>query len=361
MRHLLHKLLLFVPCCYAFMMQESSTFTLALTLIAFSAAFYGSSRDLGKWHVGTAIFFAFLSITFPGYGIYLPLFLYDLISWKKSRLYYGCISGAVLLIGTQSAFCISKNAGHFLIYYSFLIIVSALLSLYTKEMETNRTQIYHLKDESKEKELLYKQRNQALIKNQDNEIHLATLTERNRIAREIHDNVGHMLTRSILQTGALKVINKDDMLKEPLDTLSDTLNTAMTSIRNSVHDLHDESIDLRTALEDLISPIETPSMMLFYDADNEVPKNIKYAFIAITKEAIQNIQKHSNATKASVRISEHPGFYNLYIEDNGTVASIENERSGIGLTNMKDRVQALNGTIRFDTTDGFKIRITIMK
>ena len=47
-------------------------------------------------------------------------------------------------------------------------------------------------------------------RNQDYEIYLATLKERNRIAREIHDNVGHMLTRSILQLGALSVINKDE-------------------------------------------------------------------------------------------------------------------------------------------------------
>ena len=51
--------------------------------------------------------------------------------------------------------------------------------------------------------------------NQDYEIHLATLKERNRIAREIHDNVGHLLSRSLLQTGALQVMNHDKALDAP--------------------------------------------------------------------------------------------------------------------------------------------------
>ena len=87
-------------------------------------------------------------------------------------------------------------------------------------------------------------------RNQDYEIYLATLKERNRIAREIHDNVGHMLTRSILQLGALSVINKDETVGEAINDLSGTLNTAMTSIRSSVHDLHDDSIALKPRSEE---------------------------------------------------------------------------------------------------------------
>lgn len=74
---------------------------------------------------------------------------------------------------------------------------------------------------------------------------LQTLRERNRIAREIHDNVGHMLSRSILQMGALITIHKEEPLHGQLAGVGETLNQAMNSIRESVHDLHDESIDLR--------------------------------------------------------------------------------------------------------------------
>ena len=62
------------------------------------------------------------------------------------------------------------------------------------------------------------------------DIHAATLKERNRIAREIHDHVGHMLSRSILQLGAILAINKDEKLDIPLRGLKDSLDTAMNNI-----------------------------------------------------------------------------------------------------------------------------------
>ena len=69
---------------------------------------------------------------------------------------------------------------------------------------------------------------------------MATLKERNRIAREIHDNVGHMLSRAILQMGALSTVYEEEPLHGQLLKVNDTLNLAMNNIRESVHDLHDD-------------------------------------------------------------------------------------------------------------------------
>ena len=143
---------------------------------------------------------------------------------------------------------------------------------------------------------------------QNADIHAATLSERNRIAREIHDNVGHMLTRSLLQVGALKVIARDDALDEPLTELQNTLNTAMTNVRTSVHDLHDNAIDLESTLWEIIDGVNTTKISLEYDVEGTLPNPIKYAFIAIVKEAVNNIQKHSNAKNAFIRVCMHPGL-----------------------------------------------------
>ena len=66
------------------------------------------------------------------------------------------------------------------------------------------------------------EKEQGVNARQDYEINLATLNERNRIARDIHDNVGHLLTRSILQIGALLTIYKDNTIKEGLNSIKDT-------------------------------------------------------------------------------------------------------------------------------------------
>ncbi|HBD42009.1 MAG TPA: histidine kinase, partial [Lachnospiraceae bacterium] len=114
------------------------------------------------------------------------------------------------------------------------------------------------------------------------------------------------------------------------------------------------------ALWEIFDGVNTTKISLEYDVEGTLPNPIKYAFIAIVKEAVNNIQKHSNAKNASIRVCMHPGFYLLSIADNGTKISTTDSR-GIGLSNMEERVRALNGVIRFDTENGFKITIIIRR
>ncbi|MBD5088588.1 MAG: two-component sensor histidine kinase [Clostridiales bacterium] len=210
------------------------------------------------------------------------------------------------------------------------------------------------------------QRNQKKQRmEQDREIHLATLAERNRIAREIHDNVGHMLSRSILQLGAILTINKNETLDEPLSNLKDTLNTAMTSIRESVHDLRDESLDLELMILNMTKEFPNLDVKLDYDMSNHASKDIKYCFLAILKEAMTNTIKHSNGNAMEITIREHPALYQLLVQDNGTSNFSQtndiNSNHGMGLDNMRERVTALGGTIHITSDNGFRIFIIIQK
>ena len=199
------------------------------------------------------------------------------------------------------------------------------------------------------------------MEKQDYEIRLATLNERNRIAREIHDSVGHMLSRSILQTGALLAINRDDRVNEHLLGLKDTLSQAMDSIRESVHDLHDDSVDLSVQITALIKKFAFCPVTLDYDMESDVVKEVKYCFLAVVKEALNNIMKHSNATKASITLREHPALYQLIIRDNGTTASQPRQSDGLGLHNMAERVEALGGHFRVTFQDGVTLFLSIPK
>ena len=200
-----------------------------------------------------------------------------------------------------------------------------------------------------------------IANNVDMQIRNATLSERNRIAREIHDNVGHMLTRSLLQSGALLVINKDEELREPLESLKSTLDSAMTSIRESVHDLHDDSIDLKKVIEDSIKTVDSRfTVTLDCDVSEYMAGNVKLCMIGVIKEGLSNAVKHSAGDKISIIVREHPAFYQLMLEDNGSCSEIK--ESGIGLKNMRDRVEALKGRISFTpSAEGFKIFVSIPK
>ena len=244
----------------------------------------------------------------------------------------------------------------------FLLRCPVTVELLSSRAQTLKQELITTRDTAVENSNRLIKKNEQLIEAQDNEVHLATLTERNRIAREIHDNVGHMLTRTILQMGAIQIINKDDDLKEPLDSVKSTLDEAMNSIRKSVHDLHDDSIDLESALREAIAPLkENFSVSFDYDVPGRINGKIKYCFIAIVKEAVSNIIKHSNGDSVNIIVREHPAMCTLCIEDNGE-CSDNISSGGIGLENMNDRVKALGGVLNITAgKNGFKIFVSIMK
>lgn len=246
-----------------------------------------------------------------------------------------------------------------------LMAFAIMLSYFTELLLGYQMKLHSMRDASMEHDMLMEQMNHQLIEKQNAQIYNATLKERNRIAREIHDNVGHMITRSILQVGAIGVINTDEKLKEPIADLKSTLDTAMDSMRKSVHDLYDESVDLRQALAKLKPTDSAFAFSLEYDCEDDVSRDVKYAFIAIAKEAVNNAVKHSNGDEIRIIVREHPAFYQLEIMDNGTSVderSLSGETGdGIGIKNIKERVAAIGGTMRIKADDGFRIFVTLMK
>ncbi|WP_434309069.1 sensor histidine kinase [Hominifimenecus sp. rT4P-3] len=242
----------------------------------------------------------------------------------------------------------------------FLSFLSILLAQRTEKLQGLRIQFHQMQDLTKEKELSLKHKNQELLEKQDYEIRLATLSERNRIAREIHDNVGHLLTRALLQTGALEVIYKKNAeLTEQLSAVKSTLSDAMDHIRRSVHGLHDEAFDLRTQIETLIRDFPFCPVSLEYSA-RQLPQEVQHCLVAIIKEALSNIARHSNASLASIRLLEHPAFYQLIIQDNGTIKNASSSQ-GIGLSNIRERVEAFHGIFETESSHGFRLFISIPK
>lgn len=333
--------LILVACCNIIIEQLCLTFHLTNTALLESA-----------YYQGAYILLLLLTFAKPLLIVFLPVLLYDCYRYRHKTALVLC---ALLLLS-------HVNTLEPLSYTVLLLLccISIMLSDYGNKKESLTKELIAQRDDSVEHARLIEANNEMLRQKQDAAIYTATLQERNRIAREIHDNVGHLLTRSILQTGAIKTINQDEHLTEPITMLNDTLNTAMTSIRNSVHDLHDESVDLKAAIEDIISSAKNFDVSFEYDMGKHLSRDIKYAFIAITKEGINNCLKYSNGSKIHILLREHPGFYQLMIEDNGTDIHIS-EDSGMGLTNIKERAASIHGTAKIMTDKGFRILITALK
>lgn len=326
--------------------QTTIVIILSLTFVAINLYL-----DNKKAWLLLSIFYIVLCVFFNQFIFFLPMIFYSSIRYEEYRI---CIP-AILAFFISTQYNVEKHISIFSV-----AMFSVVLGYYSKNLQETERKLIVLRDTSKERDILLKEKNKQLIERQNYEIHLATLSERNRIAREIHDNVGHMLTRSILQVGALTTIHKEEPLHEQLNGVSVTLNNAMNSIRESVHNLHDNAVDLEQAVLEITDEIkDTYNLNFEYDMSGNVPGEIKYTFIAVVKEALSNIIKHSNAEDVHIIMREHPAFFQMSIMDNGTV--IENDDPGIGLLNMRERVEKLGGTINFSRKHGFKIFITIRK
>ena len=309
--------------------------------------------DLKKYIVPVFLIYFCVSLFFTPFLYFFPASTYLLFRHRCQLLQ---VAGFCILIWT---FGIKEFTPQLLCISLLGLVISFLLQSSAASYETLNSLFKQTRDDSTELTLLLREKNHTLRDKQDYEIYAATLRERNRIAREIHDNVGHLLSRSILMVGALRTINQDDTIEEPLETLESTLSSAMDTIRSSVHDLHDEAINLEDTISSLIQEFTFCPVSFQYDMGREIPREIKYSFISITKEALSNILRHSNASHVSIIIREHPALFQLCIEDNGT--QYEENNAGIGLINMKERVQILNGSLKIIRDHGFKLFITIPK
>lgn len=322
-------------------------------LIAVVAAALGIYIEEKKYmYVFFAVMFI-IAVFQPVCLIFFSIFLYDALSKKI----YGAVLPEFLLV---FLYPVLEKPEQWILWM-MTGFLAAILCCKTMKKQYFQEKLIRIRDSSTELNMILKEKNKNLMEKQDYEVYLATLKERNRIAREIHDNVGHMLSRSLLLTGALLTVEKEGMVHDQLENMRDTLDQAMTSIRQSVHDLHDDAIDLRQAIAEIAQTLEADyEVKLDYDMSEAVPRQVKYCLIATVKEAVSNIIKHSTGNKVRVSLREHPGFYQVSVEDNGKNIQM-NAENGIGLSNMQERVDALQGTFRVHTEKGFCIFITIPK
>lgn len=285
---------------------------------------------------------------------FLPVIWYHLLFQNRKWELAVVVCCATVLLRVEGGISL-ETAGVILVFG-----IATWLCLQTKNNHTVERKLIELRDSDMELSMNLKRQNKELAQMKEQEVYTATLSERNRIAREIHDNVGHMLSRAILQVGALQAICKQENLVEPMKGLQDSLNQAMNSIRSSVHDLKDESIDVCANIRQALGGMSGYEVQFEYDADDEMPREYKYCFLAITKEALSNIAKHSDGKRICVQLLEHPGFYQLVIEDNGSVSK-NGDRSGMGIQNMEERVTALGGTFLIQKEKGYRIFVSIPK
>lgn len=196
----------------------------------------------------------------------------------------------------------------------------------------------------------------------------ARLNERTRIAREIHDNVGHVLTRAIMMTQADHVVAAtvgDAEHAAQFGQISATLDEAMTLIRASVHDLKDEGTDFHSMVEDAASVDEgVPLTVHLADGIEHAPAAVARCFAAVIREALTNAVRHGTASEATVKLIDLPGLWQLIVQDNGgkPISAGAMRSAGIGLADIEERARALGGNATCGPYgEGWRVFVSIPK
>lgn len=303
-----------------------------------------------KYRIACNAVFVIACIAYPNLLYFLPVLIYDLY------FFYGRRS-LILLIA------------HFLIGdHSLYLLTLSLLAIYLSYTEKNdhkRIRIYQKRSDDLREQIIEKEKKMELRdREQNDQVEIAILSERNRIAREIHDSVGHALSSCILQAEAIKLRCKDEDQYKKLETLQETLQNGMQDIRTSLHDLHDSSLDLRQEIQKLIDHF--PLQVRFDHFTNEkMSYAMKLGILSATKESLTNTAKHSNAERIRIRLIEHKNYYSFSVKDDGHPpdGSIQKtQKMGIGLRSIEDLAKKYGGHLNYGyDNEGFFVHIILQK
>ena len=322
-----------------------------LGVIATSLAEVAQGKRARRASEAVSYAYIIAAVFVPPFVPLAPLALYDIARRvRRERAWFALGTGAAFALALAADLRAGALTTQTLLLTAILSIAATLLSLRSAQLEREQGRMYRTRDELQERALALEARNRDLADRQDYEVELATLAERARIAREIHDNVGHQLTRASLQTEALRVVHADEPgVAADFADVKRTVDEALQLVRASVHALNDNAADLSVQLGRIVDGAHSdsgPQIELEVLAEH-APANVASCFAAVLREALSNTMRHARAQAVAVRCMEHPSFYQLIVTDDGAGATQANSRGiaeGMGLASMRERVEALGGT-----------------
>lgn len=186
---------------------------------------------------------------------------------------------------------------------------------------------------------------------------MAELTERNRIAQQLHDEVGHELTAAVLALQAFEELWKenDPDANEMFSQAQQRLSKSAVYLRETVHNLKPVKELGVEGLHEISDQFTLcPVKFNVYGDTARVPVYLWSILYPTLKEALTNIIRHAQPTMVEISLDISPHILRLSVyNDEATVKHKGEQGSGVGLRNLRHRAKAVGGSISTDTKDGF--------
>lgn len=236
----------------------------------------------------------------------------------------------------------SKSLQIVILFISLVVIILCFILLYTRYRQKQKNLLQKKLLEEKKQRLTF------IIKAQDE--------ERKRIARDLHDGIGQILSAVSMKTSEIikKLDLKDDKEINELNESQSMLNNACDELRSISHQMMPRSISetgLVTAIKEMIfNTLKNTNIKFTFDTfgfKERLEENIEIGLYRISQELINNVIKHADCTNINVQLYRNKNAIILIVEDDGK--GISNQKNtGMGLQNITSRAEAINGTFNIE-------------
>jgi len=284
------------------------------------------------------------------YGVIAGI-IYFLFNIAQYTINYSLsVKGLLLVIGNEAP------------VFFLVALIAFLVERFLKSAKLIEISIKNLEEREVKLKSAYDELNKAYESLEE----MSTIKERNRIAREIHDTVGHTITTVIveMEAGRMLADKNINLAMEKYNMAQSQAFKSLEELRRSVRMLTDENqnFDLKEALLDVIEETEVHAGITVKSII-DIPENIdaKYSNIIIRalKEGFANGIRHGGATAYFFKLIEDDHSLIFQLHDNGT--GCDKLNLGFGLENMAKVIHSLGGEIRFNSEpgEGFEIDINM--
>ncbi len=195
----------------------------------------------------------------------------------------------------------------------------------------------------------------------------SALQERNRIAREIHDSLGHTLTAQSIQIDSALLLQHSNSEESRffLQEAKQLCKQALQEVRQSVATLRTDprqgksldSIATNLIREFQVTTAIEPTCVI--RLSHPIPTEVVSALYRVLQEALTNITRHSRATNVLLQLFTEDRILHLYIHDNGKGFDPDQNSTGFGLQGMRERIIALGGQFNLSSQLGEGCQISV--
>jgi len=318
-------------------------------------------RPTWKFHLYLGVYgglVAALMFLQPGWTMYPVLYVAP-IMWATLALplRQGVCWLAAYTVATAASFAVGIDLGEGLIalflygvLYSFMAAFARLLARADAARRESQALLAKLQ-----------QAHEQLRENALRVEELVVVEERNRLAREMHDTLGHRLTVASVQLEAARRLCPTDSERAAtmIDTVREQVREALGELRNTVATLRapiETDLHLRSALTRLTDHFEKATGLTVHrilpDELPPLPDSHRLAIYRAAQEALINIQKHAEASQVWLVLAVGGEAVTLLVSDDGKGISLNNGRTGFGLQGLSERAGLLGGNVHAEPRSG---------